>query len=66
MLLDGETAEPLGLVETNADRAFTILKSVEGQTKDMTLRPDKEWRVDPSTRYRAFTAPSLPSTPSAA
>jgi len=35
-----------------AEAAYRALKSVDAQTKDMTLKPDGEWRIDPATRYR--------------
>ncbi|CAJ1455228.1 unnamed protein product [Effrenium voratum] len=35
-----------------AERAYRALKSVDSQTKDMTLKPDSEWRIEPATRYR--------------
>ena len=28
------------------------LKSVDAQTKDMTLKPENEWKVEPNSRYR--------------
>jgi hypothetical protein len=45
------------LVARHSEQAYKLLKSVEGQTKDKSLRPDKEWRVDPGSRYRGFRAP---------
>jgi 2-polyprenyl-6-methoxyphenol hydroxylase-like FAD-dependent oxidoreductase len=45
-------------VLANADTAFNILKSVEGQTKSYTLKPEKEWQVHPSTRYKGFSVPA--------
>lgn len=53
-----------GAVLANADQAFHILKSVEGQTKSFTLKPDKEWLVDPSTRYKGFSAAARPAAAS--
>lgn len=35
-----------------AEAAYRALKSVDSQTKDMTLKPDTEWRIDPATRYK--------------
>jgi len=49
-------------VHANAHMAFNILKSVEGQTRSSTLRPEKEWLVDPSTRYKGFSLPARPAT----
>lgn len=37
---------------SKAEAAYRQLKSVDAQTKDMTLKPESEWRVEPSTRYR--------------
>lgn len=42
------------LVRRHSDEAYRILKSIEAQTKDKTMRPESEWRLDPATRYRAF------------
>eukprot|EP00929_Paragymnodinium_shiwhaense_P109115 TRINITY_DN7547_c0_g2_i3.p1 TRINITY_DN7547_c0_g2~~TRINITY_DN7547_c0_g2_i3.p1 ORF type:complete len:838 (-),score=220.94 TRINITY_DN7547_c0_g2_i3:424-2937(-) len=41
-------------VLSHAESAYRMLKSVDSQTKDKTLRPDSEWRLHPSTRYRGF------------
>jgi len=41
-------------VSNRAERAYRALKSVDAGTKDRTLKPESEWRLDPATRYRAF------------
>lgn len=38
----------------HAEATYKHLKSVDTKTKDMTLKPDHEWKLDPSTRYRGF------------
>jgi len=41
-------------VGRHSDACYKILKSVAGQTREMTLKPAAEWRLDPATRYKGF------------